>query len=90
MLERSSEIWLDLEYVGLSMAEIAEGSAMIKHILQVKEDGTSIKAYGKGLWFGPCWFSEVDCFKELDAGIAAGTWNMTGLVGAHRFQNSWG
>ena len=57
--------------------------------LQAAEDAISLKAYPKGFWFGPCWYAEIVCFQRLDAGMKGGTWNMDGIVGAHRFSGSW-
>ena len=38
----------------------------------------------------PCWHEDAVCWKRFIAGLEAKTWDMEGLVGAHRFTGSWG
>ena len=62
----------------------------IRFGVQVEETNTQIKAYRQGDWFGPCWHEDKVCWRRFTAGMAAGTWDMEGLVGVHRFSGSWG
>lgn len=42
-----------------------------------------------GEFFVPCWGADLVCTKRFERERAAGTWDMTNIVGRHWFAGSW-
>ena len=42
-----------------------------------------------GEFFMPCWEPDRICWRQLEHGLAVGSWDMTNLVGRHFFAGSW-
>ena len=42
-----------------------------------------------GEFFVPCWGVDLVCMKRYEKELAAGTWDMTDIVGRHWFAGSW-
>lgn len=68
------------------MKQIASGRVDMSH-----SSGTAqrLGRCAAGEFFMPCWQADLVCQRQLEAGLAAGSWDTANLVGRHWFAGTW-